>query len=166
MCLECQNSRIPKLFLDPRNLVSQKYCDPRMVTPWCHPGVTMVGPKGKRERFPGRNRGEKGKGKGAKPEMEPGSHWTVPPRGARTDETKRFPGWGTWRSNPPTSDTFGKPKLDKTPSWTEAQVRPNPKSDRTPRKSRPRVGPNATGGPEAPKDPPWPSFRTRGPRRA
>ena len=106
MSLESQNSRIPKLFLDPRNLVSQKYCDPRMVTPWCHPGVTMVGPKGKRERFPGPNRGQKGKGKEVKPEMEPGSHWTVPPRVARTDETKRFPGWGTWRSHPPTSDPW------------------------------------------------------------
>ena len=101
MSLESQKSRIPKLFLDPRNLVSQKYCDPRMVTPWCHPGVTMVGPKGKRECFPGPNRGQKGKGKASEPEMEPGSHWTVPPRVARTDETKRFPGWGTWRSHPP-----------------------------------------------------------------
>ena len=63
MCLESQNSKIPELFLDPRNLVSQKYCDPRMVTPWCHPGVTMVGPKGKRERFPGPNRGQREKGK-------------------------------------------------------------------------------------------------------
>ena len=71
MSLESQNSRIPKLFLDPRNLVSQKYCDPRMVTPWCHPGVTMVGPKRKRERFPGPNLGEREKGKRSNPNFCP-----------------------------------------------------------------------------------------------
>ena len=71
-----------------------------VVSPWCHDGGT------KREKvaLPGAKPGPKGKGKEAKPEMEPGSHWTAPPRVARTDETKRFPGWGTWWSNPPTSD--------------------------------------------------------------
>ena len=88
-------------FQDPKLFLIQEIRYPRMVTTWCHPGVTMVGPKGKRERFPRPNRGQRGKGKEVPPEMEPGSHWTVPPRVARMDETKRFPGWGTWRSHPP-----------------------------------------------------------------
>ena len=71
-----------------------------VVSPWCHHGGT------KREKgtLPWTKPGPKKKGKEVKPEFLPGSHWTVPPRGARTDETKRFPGWGTWRSNPPTSN--------------------------------------------------------------
>ena len=101
MCLESQNSRIPNLFLDPRNLVSQKYCDPNMVTPWCHHGRT------KREKgmLPGAKPGPTGKRKKRpnpkwSPDLTGQCHRAAHARTRRNDFSVGGPGGLT----PPTSD--------------------------------------------------------------